>query len=73
MSWLERIGPDRRISGRCGYISNFEGTAGAAVFCLASRCGGTVVVGGRREAAQDLDDRPDRQGPVVPTSQTCFS
>jgi hypothetical protein len=28
---------------------------------------------GRRKAAQDLDDRPDRQGPVVPTSQTCFS
>ena len=29
MSSLERIGPDRRISGRWGYISNFEGTAGA--------------------------------------------
>jgi hypothetical protein len=33
------------------------------VFCLASRCGGTVVVGGRREAAQDLDVRP--AGPLA--------
>ncbi len=66
VSSLERLAarpPDRRISGRCGYISNFEGTAGAGGVLFGKPVWRNRGGWGAAEAAQDLDVRP--AGPLA--------